>query len=94
MKRTEFLADDAVMRERRLDETPHRRFRGTVRLRHGIEHASGVFVLGAEGGTKERQNRIGRDVGKLLDESGEIHGCHWLPVELFEDEAIVSGVNA
>jgi hypothetical protein len=31
---------------------------------------------------------------KRLDESGEIHGCHWLPVELFEDEAIVSGVNA
>src|ERR1700730_14079667 len=80
LKRTEFLADDAVMRERRLDQTPHRRFCGTVRLGHGIEHASGVFVLGAERGTKERQNRIGRDIGKLLDESGEIHGCHWLPV--------------
>src|SRR3984893_12303860 len=79
LNRTKFLADDAVMRERRLDETPHRRFRCTIRLRHGIEHASGVFVLGAERGTKERQNRIGRDIGKLLNESGEIHGCHWLP---------------
>jgi hypothetical protein len=80
LNRTEFLADDAMIWECRLDETPHRRFRGAVRLRHGIEHASGVFVLSPERGTKEWQNRFGRDIGKLLDESGEIHGCHWLAV--------------
>ena len=73
----------AVIRKGAPDQCAHGRFGRAIRRRHRIEAAATALVLHAQRGAEERQDRLARYGGELVDEGCKVDGGHALPRACF-----------
>ena len=71
-----FLADDAVLGKRLVNERAHRGLGGAIRRRDRIEAADRALVVDAQRGAEERQDHFAGFRRQLLDEASEIDCRH------------------
>src|SRR5438034_51705 len=77
---TEFLSNNAMVRERAANEGAHRRLGGVVGGGDGVECARATLVLDAQRRAEEWQNGLARHGCELVHESGKVDRRHIAPL--------------